>query len=307
MNEAYSKTNKRKKRHKSFGSLIKKSCKRLEMFEAESSNVAEDRILNKLQKMNDLIQVPVGKKLVTMEKKNLVVSSKNKKPKKKSDLGEHQTWIITENVEKPKPVEVQSKADWTVSECELETNSPSTLADNSQDLELVLSSSTSEEKPCIVSPIHKRRSVEITSEPPSLIKSDGVEISFDDSTEIKSKRKKISSEKTEFERISPNTTKRALRNSPQKLATSRTKSIEVIGVDKADEMLFENSASPRTPNLKKSLKESENMVCDDVSTPEIKSAKLLKVQKDSSKRETAKKASEDRTTLLTYFLLIELK
>lgn len=285
MSEAFSKTNKRKKRHKSLGSLIKKSCKRLEMFEAESNITAEDRILKKLKKMNDLIQIPVGNKLVT-GKKNLVVSSKNKKPKK-SDLGEQQTWIITENVEKPNTVDAQSKSDWTVSECEYETKCPSILADNSQDLELALSSSTSEEQLCIVSSTGKRRSAETTSNLSSPIKSVGIEISNDDSTEINSKRKKLSIEESEFDRISSTSIKHALRSSPQKLVTSLTSSSEIAGNEKLDKLL-ENLPSPRCQRSLKKL-ESDKTI-EDVPIPTIENTKLSTVS--SSPSNTAKKVSK---------------
>lgn len=290
MNEAYSNTNKRRKKHKSLGSLIKKSCKRLEMFEAESDEVADYKILKKLEKMNDSIQIPAVKK---SEKKN---SSKNKKLKKKSDRSEQLTWTVTENIETSTAVGSQHNSEWMVSECELKTDNSIDVADNSQDMELVLSSPTVE-KSCAVSPC-KRRSVEIASNSTSSpIKPLVGEVSNDDSVEISSKRRKLSLDKEEPEITSSSPIRQALRSSPQNVLISPTKSSEATGCEVQIEAASENSMPSRcrTPSPKKSPKKANDKPLDN--SPESKSSPACKIRSPLNFSAETKRENQDEVAI----------
>lgn len=131
---------KRKKKYPTMASLIKKSCQKLEIEEAEFESKTNKKILKKLEKLN-AIQVPETKGKI----------NKRKEHKWEGDQTNSEKWTVTKNSEdKTEHVSLNNSQDWTVTEIseELQPNidcisvaniqpSNSSLND-SQNIELII-------------------------------------------------------------------------------------------------------------------------------------------------------------------------
>lgn len=115
--EATEKQMKPKKRRNKLAPLIKQSCKRLEREEEEYDRQTEEKIFKKLKKMSDILQVPVGKKKVTVPNK-LEKSDEMKSRKRKRPSG-NDSWTVTavtESIDDAGSQTSNARKDWTVME-----------------------------------------------------------------------------------------------------------------------------------------------------------------------------------------------